>query len=231
MQILQHTMNNEFVLITVIIIIICYIIGSIPTAYLVGRIRKGVDIREVGSRNMGAMNVFYNVGIAEGFLVLAVDIGKGTLALYIASLLARPLNQPLTESLDLLLLIELIAGLAVVLGHTFSAFLKFRGGKGGATTIGVLAFLLWPWSPIYLGVFLLLLLITRVPTVSYGLSFVCFPFLAWFTKDQSVPILVFSILILLIPALTYIPRIKEMYQAGGGSWRRVILRKSVKDRL
>ena len=224
-------MNNYIVLISIAIVIVCYIIGSIPTAYLMGRIRKGVDIREVGSRNMGAMNVFYSVGFAEGFLVLAVDIGKGTLAVYIASLLAMSLNQPLTASLDLFLLLQLIAGLAVVLGHNYSAFLKFRGGKGGATTIGVLAFLLWPWSPVYLGVFLLLLLITRVPTISYGVSFICFPFLAWFTKDQSVPLLVFSLVILLIPALTYIPRIKEMYQAGGGSWRRVVYRKSVKDRL
>jgi len=222
---------NNVLLILVAIIIICYVIGSIPTAFLVGHLRKGVDIREVGSRNMGAMNVFYSIGIAEGLLVLAVDIGKGALAVYIASLLTRSFTYPLADSIDVSLLVQLIAGLVVVLGHTFPLFLRFRGGKGGATTIGVLAFLLWPWSPIYLGVFLLLLLITRVPTVSYGISFICFPFLAWFTRDHSIPLLVYSIVILLIPALTYIPRIKEMYQAGGGSWRRVILRKSMKDRL
>ncbi len=222
---------NNIALTVVIVVIVSYFIGSIPTAYWVGRLRRGADIREVGSRNMGAMNVFYSVGIAEGLLVLAVDIGKGVLAVYIASLLAGPYTYIVTGSLDLSLLIQLIAGLVVVLGHTFPLFLRFRGGKGGATTIGVLVFLLWPWSPIYLGTFLLLLLITRVPTVSYGLSFICFPFLAWFAKNQSVPLVVFSLVILLIPALTYIPRIKEMYHAGGGSWRRVILRRSVKDRL
>ena len=67
-----------------IAIIGAYFIGAIPSAYIMGRLRKGIDIREVGSRGMGAMNVFYQVGFVEGLLVLAADIGKGAVAVALA---------------------------------------------------------------------------------------------------------------------------------------------------
>ena len=196
-----------------------------------GRLRKGIDIRTVGSQNMGAMNVFYSIGFLEGLTVLAVDICKGALAVYLAMLLSQSYDYTVTGSLSMSLLLQLCAGLAVVLGHNFSMFLKLRGGKGGATTIGVLVFLTFPWSiPVYLGLFLLLLVVTRVPTISYGLAFICFPLLAWFTKGHSTPLLVFSVVVLLLPALMYIPRLKQM-RASGGSWYRVFFRRSVKDRF
>jgi len=209
--------------IVIIALIISYLIGSVPTAYLVARLRKGIDIREVGSRNMGAMNVFYNVGAAEGLLVLVVDIGKGSLAVFLASVL--------TGALEFTFIIQLAAGVVVVLGHSYTVFLNFRGGKGGATCIGVLVYLIFrPWSsPIYLGLFLLLLLITRAPTISYSLAFVSFPFMAGFA-EHSIPLVVYSVAILVIPGLMYIPRIKEMYSRGG-SWKRVVFRSSVKERL
>ena len=214
-----------------IILIIGYLIGSLPTAYLMGRLRKGIDIRKIGSQNMGAMNVIYNIGLAEGLIVLAIDILKGVLAVYLAMLISQSFTYVLAGSLTMSLLLQLLAGVAVVLGHNFSLFLNFRGGKGGATTIGVLVFLTFPWSvPVYLGLFLLLLLITRVPTISYGLAFICFPFLAWFIKDHSLPILIFSLAVLLLPGLMYIPRLKQM-RASGGSWRRVFFRKNMKDRF
>ncbi len=213
------------------VLIVSYLIGSLPTAYLMGRLRKGVDIRTVGSQNMGAMNVFYSIGLVEGLVVLAIDILKGVLALYIASLLGGAHTYLLTGSLSMSLLLQFLAGLAVVLGHNFSIFLGLRGGKGGATTIGVLVYLTLPWSvPVYLGLFLLLLLITRVPTISYSLAFISFPFLAWFTRDHSLPILIYSLVLLLLPGLMYIPRLKQMRSAGG-SWRRVFLRNSMKDRF
>jgi len=199
-------------------VIIAYILGSIPTAYLMGRIRKGVDIRTIGSRNMGTMNVMYQVGFWEGMLVLAIDIGKGALAVYISQLLTG--NN---------MVLSLICGVVVVLGHAFPVFLKFRGGKGGATCIGVLARLLPLATLIYLGVFLLLFALTKFATLSYAIAFIIFPLVAWLYYHDTV-LIVYSIAILVIPGLLYIPRIKEMYSKGG-SWRRVLLRKNIKDRL
>ncbi len=209
-------MANE-VLYIAIAIICAYLIGSFPSAYVAGRLRRGIDIREVGSRNMGAMNVFYKVGFVEGILVLAVDIGKGAAAVALAHWLGVPM------------IAELLAGAAVVIGHGFPVFLKFRGGRGGATLIGVLVFLM-PWGiPVYAATFGLGLLLTRYPTLSYSVAFLCFPFIAWLIYHSGT-LITYSICILLLPGIKYIPRIKEM-RATGGSWRHVILRKNLKDRL
>jgi glycerol-3-phosphate acyltransferase PlsY len=210
------TMNNEILYIT-IALICAYLIGSLPSAYIAGRLRKGIDIRQVGSRSMGAMNVFYQVGFVEGLLVLAVDIGKGAAAVALARWLGVPM------------LAELFAGVAVVIGHSFSVFLKFRGGRGGATCIGVLAFLI-PWGiPVYLAIFGITLLLTRYPTLSYSISLLCFPFVAWLV-NHSGALVAFSAGILLLPSIKYIPRVIEM-RSTGGSWRHVLLRKDLKDRL
>ena len=200
-----------------IAIISSYLMGSFPTAYIMGRLRKGIDIREVGSRNMGAANVIYQVGLAEGLLVLVVDVGKGAAAI----LLARWLEVPLT--------IQLIAGAAVVAGHIFSVFLKFRGGKGGAACVGALAVLMPQGIPIFLGIFTIVLLISRYPTFSFSVSLLSVPFFAWLIY-HSAALVVFTVVMELILGIRYIPRMREMYSAAGG-WRRVILRRSFKERL
>jgi len=201
----------------VIALLAAYLIGSFPTAYIIGRLRKGVDIRDVGSRNLGAMNVFYKVGFWWGMLVLAIDIGKGALGVAVAHFLGNGL------------IVEMLAGVAVVLGHGFPVFLKFRGGRGGASCIGILIYLM-PWGvPIYGGLFLLLLIITRFPTLSYSAAFVSFPFIGWLIYDKW-ELAVYSIGLVLVPLLKYIPRIIEMRRTGG-SWKHVVYRKNLKDRL
>ncbi|MFC1908477.1 glycerol-3-phosphate acyltransferase [Chloroflexota bacterium] len=209
-------MNNPILYIS-IAILAAYLIGSFPAAYVAGRTLKGLDIREVGSRNMGAMNIFYQVGFSAGVLVLAVDIGKGAAAVALARWLGGPM------------LVELLAGASVIIGHSFPVFLKFHGGKGGATCIGVLAFLM-PWGiPFYIAVFGLGFLLLHYPTLSYSIAFLSFPFIAWL-KYHSWEFIVFSLAILLLPMIRYIPRLREM-RAKGGSWRHVLLRRNLKDRL
>ena len=209
-------MLNEVIFIA-LALICAYLLGSFPSAYMMARFRKGIDIRGVGSKNVGAMNVFYKVGFVEGLLVLAVDVGKGAAAVALARWLGVPM------------IAELFAGIAAVIGHGFPVWLKFRGGRGGATVIGILIFLM-PWGiPFYLGIFGLSLLITRYPTLSYSVAFLCFPFIAWLIYHSGV-LVSFSIVILLLPGVKYIPRIKEM-RTSGGSWRHVILRRNLKDRL
>lgn len=103
--------------------IIAYFIGSFPTAYLAGRL-KGKNIFATGSGNMGAMNAARNVGYVLGVLVLLIDLAKGALATYLGLQIADFTGA-------------LAAGIGVVLGHAFSVFVKFRGGKGLATALGV----------------------------------------------------------------------------------------------
>jgi glycerol-3-phosphate acyltransferase PlsY len=205
---------------SIAIALVCaYLLGSIPTAYFVTKIQKKIDIRTIGTRNMGAMNVFYEIGFWWGLAVLLVDVGKGVAAMAIA------------EALKVHEYIYLLTGIVAVLGHSFPVFLGFKGGKGGATSIGVLIYLMKPWAIlINFGVFALLFLITRTPTISYGLAFICYPFIAWYMFDHNWKWIVFTVLLLLVPLIRYIPRIKEMRDKAG-NWRHVFQRKSVSDRF
>ena len=203
-----------------------YLLGSIPTAYIVGRVRKKTDIRQIGSHNMGAMNTFYQVGFAWGMIVLVVDILKGMAAMAIA----KALGLASLSFWGISGFFYLFSGIVAVLGHGYPVWLQFKGGKGGATAIGVLAFLMWPWSvPMYAGLFFLLFLFTRAPTISYSLAFFGYPFLSWYVYHRW-DWIVFSVILCLVPLIKYIPRIKEM-RAAAGSWGRVLKRNSVKERF
>jgi glycerol-3-phosphate acyltransferase PlsY len=210
-----------------IAIIIGYLFGSFPSAYLAGRLRKGIDIREVGSRNMGAMNVYYEVGAIEAALVSLADLGKGVAAVLMVRWLS---GHPLISQFDLL---TGLTGAAAVIGHIFPVFLKFRGGKGGATAIGILIFLM-PWAVPFLAiVFFTAVLITRNPTFSYSLLLIVFPFVAWliYFDYHGEPLIFFSMGVGIFLGLQYIPRLKEMHGKTGGEWRKVIKRRSLKDRF
>jgi glycerol-3-phosphate acyltransferase PlsY len=115
--------------------IVSYFIGSFPTAYVVSRITKGIDIRSAGSGNMGAANVHRIIGQGWGVFVAVVDVLKGALAILITGI-ASTVTAPWLLSL---------AGLAAVLGHNYPVWLKFKGGKGVATTYGVM-FFLYPYE-------------------------------------------------------------------------------------
>jgi glycerol-3-phosphate acyltransferase PlsY len=107
-------------------IIIGYILGSIPFAYIIARLKKGVDIREIGGGNVGALNAYRHIGPVYGLAVLAADIGKGAMAVVVADWLG--LTLPWIGA----------AGFAAIIGHNWPVFLQFKGGKGAATVIGVL---------------------------------------------------------------------------------------------
>ena len=126
---------NE-VLVSLAALVVAYLLGSLPSAFIIGKTRRGLDIRKVGSHNMGAMNTFYSVGFWWGMLVLAMDLGKGMLSVAVAMWLGTPWYVPL------------LAGFLVLAGHNFPVFLKFKGGKGGASMIGVLVILM-PWGFVF----------------------------------------------------------------------------------
>lgn len=212
----------------VIAIVIGYLFGSFPAAYLAGRLRKGIDIREVGSKNMGAMNVYYEVGLIEAVLVTLADLGKGVGAILLVRWL---LGKDLTSPFDFL---TGLTAAAAIIGHIFPVFLKFRGGKGAATAIGILIFLM-PWAvPFLFIVFAIALRITRNPTFSYSLLLIVFPFVAGFIYvdhyGEPLALVFYSIGLGVFLGIQYIPRLKEMHGKAGGDWLKVIKRRSLKER-
>ncbi len=114
----------------VFLILLSYLIGSFPSAYLAGRLLKGIDIRKVGDRNAGAANVYRHVGHTAGFMVSIIDISKGIVTILLAK--AFSASEP----------VVLLCGLAAVAGHNWPVFIGFKGGRGAATTLGILLALL-----------------------------------------------------------------------------------------
>jgi len=150
-----------------------YLLGSIPTGFLVAK-AKGIDIRSVGSGNIGATNAMRVLGKPAGIFVLVMDALKGYAAVWLASVLLQQSNvQADLETL------RVIAGIGAVLGHNYTCWLKFKGGKGIATTAGVYLALA-PWALLAaLGVFILALLATRIVSVTSMSAAVALPVAVW----------------------------------------------------
>ncbi|MFC1595440.1 glycerol-3-phosphate acyltransferase, partial [Gemmatimonadota bacterium] len=144
-----------------LVLVLSYLLGSIPTSIVVGRIGAGLDIREHGSGNAGATNVYRLMGLGPAILVGLVDVAKGSIAVVVISTLQ--VDPELQLSTDML---KILAGGAAVAGHIWTVFGGFRGGKGMATAIGALAFI----APVALGaalvVWLILLFTTRIMSLA-----------------------------------------------------------------
>ena len=150
-----------------------YLLGSIPSAALVARCAAGVDIQKIGNGNVGTKNTFESLGWLPGVAVLAADLGKGALAVA----MARRFRLPET--------ILLLAGVCVVLGHDYSLFLRFRGGQGMATIVGVFAELFPRETALAFLVFAVALTVTRNWDLSCTIGFVLLPVLLWLSGQPS----------------------------------------------
>lgn len=151
-------------------ILLAYLIGSIPTSVWIGRIFYHVDVRTKGSGNAGATNTIRVLGLRAGLPVLAFDIFKGWFAVFLAHF---PEYEPgsFPDPVDF----SIILAMAAVLGHVFPVYAGFRGGKGIATLFGV-GLALYPLSAlIVLGIFLAVLLSTRIVSLSSILASIAFP--------------------------------------------------------
>lgn len=148
-------------LMTVVVALVCgFLLGSIPTGYIAGRMLRGIDLREVGSGNLGATNVYRNLGLLPALAVLILDMGKGALAVFIGLYWIPGLSETLPD------LTGLVCALAAVLGHSLSPFVGFRGGKGVATAGGAF-FVLAPLAALSaLLVWGILLATTRVMSIA-----------------------------------------------------------------
>jgi len=128
---------------------VAYLLGSLPTGYLAGKLVKGIDIREHGSRSVGATNVLRTVGKWPALIVLLVDVLKGAAAVLFAGwfcawLYTWPSVMPSLDLRTMLPWAVCLAGLAALLGHARSIWLNFAGGKSAATGLGVLLAMSWP---------------------------------------------------------------------------------------
>ncbi|MBN2073928.1 MAG: glycerol-3-phosphate acyltransferase [Dehalococcoidales bacterium] len=191
----------------VISVVIAYLLGSIPTAYIITRFGYSKDIRKLGGGNVGTHNVYENVGKLPGIIVGIIDVGKGVAAVYIAlAFIASP---------DLYYWI-FAAGLAAVIGHIWPVFLKFRGGNGIATSIGILFVLMTRESMIALAVAILLLVITRNAILSINISLLLtIPIAPIFLRDPWFPYLIFSLILIMILVSNFLPTMRTaMVKAG-----------------
>ncbi|MEZ4691820.1 MAG: glycerol-3-phosphate 1-O-acyltransferase PlsY [Ignavibacteria bacterium] len=141
------------------IIVTSYLIGSIPSALIVGKLFKKIDIRNYGSGNLGSTNAFRVLGVPLGILVQAMDISKGLIAVLFVSTFFYD-NLPFTNytPFEDLTVLKIIAGISAVLGHTFSVFVNFKGGKGINTALGMLISLAPVDVGISVGFFILIVL-------------------------------------------------------------------------
>jgi glycerol-3-phosphate acyltransferase PlsY len=154
--------------------LVAYLLGSIPTGFLVAKAR-GIDIRTVGSGNIGATNAFRVLGKRFGIFVLLVDALKGWVAVQIAAPLVIQIIPEIPKDYA-----QITAGIAVILGHNFTCWLHFKGGKGIATSAGVLIALV-PFSLlIILGVWIILFLLTRYVSIGSIAASFTLPFATWF---------------------------------------------------
>ncbi|NTV52909.1 MAG: glycerol-3-phosphate 1-O-acyltransferase PlsY [Candidatus Firestonebacteria bacterium] len=159
----------------VLAIVGSYILGSIPTGYWYGRLR-GIDIRKQGSGNLGATNVLRVLGKTAGVLVLSVDVAKGFLAV---ALLPHLTPFP---GLDY---VRVACGLAAVLGHTYTLFLQFKGGKGVATTYGVLLALAPVSTILVFLAFVAVVAFSKYVSLGSLVSAVLFPIFIWLLGESG----------------------------------------------
>ena len=162
----------------IVIAIIAYLIGSISFSVIISKKMAGFDVREKGSGNAGSTNVLRSVGKKAAAITLVCDILKGVVAILIAVILGN-----IVKELNGALLVQ-VASIAVVIGHTFPIFFGFKGGKGVATSLGVLLLINWQIGLICLVFALVIMALTRMVSAGSVLAAILFPVLTLFIGQE-----------------------------------------------
>ncbi len=192
---------------TILLAIAAYLLGSIPSAVLVGKAFYGLDVREHGSQSAGATNTFRVLGKPAGILVLLLDVFKGATA---ANLV---LFSPALESSEYLLLFKILFGLLAVAGHIYPIFAGFKGGKGIACLLGMVIAL----DPLLalgcLLVFLIILITTNMVSAGSILATLSFGIMTYFRYGLDEPILqIFGIFAVILVLYTHRANLKRIWQ-------------------
>lgn len=168
-----------------------YLLGSIPTAVWVGKARYGVDVREHGSKNAGATNTFRVLGKKPGIVVLSIDILKGFTAVFLPFVLGKG-----AWGSETLIHLQLVSALCAVVGHVLPVFAGFRGGKGVATSLGVIIGIHPPAAAICLGIFLIVFIASNFVSLGAMIAACAFPIvLVTIFGIRSPWLLVFSVVL------------------------------------
>jgi glycerol-3-phosphate acyltransferase PlsY len=150
---------------SLLLLAVGYLLGSMPNGYLAGRWLKGIDLRQCGSGSTGATNVLRNVGKAPALVVFLLDVGKGALAVLLA------------KSFGLNDWVQVLAGLAALAGHIWPVWLGWKGGKAVATGLGMFLGLAWPVGLACFGLFMAVISISRIVSLSSVVAAIGLPVL------------------------------------------------------
>lgn len=173
-------------------VLMAYLLGSVPTAVWVGKSWYDIDVREHGSKNAGATNTFRVLGKKPGIIVLLIDILKGVLATVFPLFIWSGIDFPPLISMDRL---QIIAAISAVLGHIFPVFAGFRGGKGVATSLGIIIGILPISAAICLGIFLVIFITSKYVSLGAICAAFFFPFTVIFLQPNRTEMFYFSILL------------------------------------
>lgn len=192
----------------VVFSLIAYFLGSIPTAVWVGKAWYNLDVREHGSKNAGATNTFRVLGKKPGIIVLLVDIIKGALATFLPTLFIV-VETPADK--DFLIHLQILAAIFAVMGHVFPVFANFKGGKGVATSLGVIIGL-QPLAALFcLIIFLVIFIITKYVSFGAIIAAIAFPFVIKFIiGEDSLWLIGFSVLLSCLVILAHRKNIKRL---------------------
>ena len=187
-----------FVIYCLIFATIAYLLGSIPSAVWIGKSFYKIDVREHGSKNAGATNTFRILGKKAGIIVLLMDVLKGVIAVLIPKLILKELSQ------ELEIQIQLISGIFVFLGHLFPIFAQFRGGKGVATSLGIIVGIHPPAAGICFLIFLIVFISSKYVSLGAIVASFFFPLVVFFIfEETSIYLIVFSNVIGITVILTH----------------------------
>ena len=191
----------------VIVALIAYLIGSINFSVILSKKMAGFDVREKGSGNAGTTNMLRSVGKKAAIITLICDILKGIVAIGIALIIGK-----MVADVQASLLVQ-IAGIAVVIGHTFPIFFEFRGGKGVATSLGVLLMTNWQIGLICLVFALVLMALTRVVSMGSIAAAILYPVLTLFITSHYIVegnYFIYSVILAIIVAFNHRANIKRI---------------------
>lgn len=182
----------------ILLLVVAYLLGSIPTAVWVGKYFYNIDVREHGSGNAGATNVFRVLGKKAGIPVLIIDVLKGLFATLLAS------YSTLANNSSELINFQLCLGAVALIGHIFPVFASFRGGKGIATLLGIIIAIVPSAAMLAILVFILVLVSSKIVSLSSMIAAIAFPIIIIFIqKTNEMSLITFSLLISIIVIITH----------------------------